>query len=255
MYRPTFKTKRNGVPILSKNELEIIAENVLREFCPDALINPQAIDVEGFIEMYLRLKVDYQYLSNDGRYLGMMVFNDTDRVIIFDPEKRQADYMHADARTVLIDNSLLEESQEHRYRYTMAHEGGHDILHGAYYAYNPNQISIFDVGDALPMVQCRINSFSASGSKAWTDEDWMEWQANYFSAAFLMPASMVRKAIANVKVKQPMLKEMAMVQKVSKTFNVSPEAAKYRLEELKCIGAGKLGDVGFLNSGIVFLST
>ena len=147
MYRPTFKTKKNGVPVLSKNDIEFIGENFIRDFCPKALTDPQPIDVEGFIEVYLGLKVDYQYLSSDGRYLGMMVFNDTDKVIIFDPEKRQADYLHADARTVLIDNTLLAENQEHRFRYTMGHEGGHDIFHSGFYAYNPNQISLFDSGE------------------------------------------------------------------------------------------------------------
>lgn len=154
MYRPQFRTKQNGVPVLSKKEIEIIGENFLRDFCPDALINPQPVDVERFLELYLGLKIDYQFLSNDCRYLGMMVFNDTDKVIIYNPEKNEADYIHADARTVLIDNRLLEENQEHRYRYTVGHECGHDIFHSGFYAFNPNQMSIFDRADDPAMVQC-----------------------------------------------------------------------------------------------------
>ena len=92
MYTPSFKVKNNGVPVLSKSEIEVIGENYIRDFCPDALSHPQAINIDDFVELYLGMKIDYQYLSNDGRYLGMTVFNDTDKVIIFDPEKRQADY-------------------------------------------------------------------------------------------------------------------------------------------------------------------
>ena len=122
MYTPSFRVKKNGVPILSKENIEIIGENFIRDFCPDALKIPQAINIDDFVELYLGMTIDYQYLSNDGRYLGMTVFNDTDKVIIYDPERNEADYLHADARTVLIDNSLLADTQGHRYRYTMGHE-------------------------------------------------------------------------------------------------------------------------------------
>ncbi len=100
MYKPQFRTKQNGVPVLSKKEIEVIGENFLRDFCPDALINPQPVDIERFLELYLGLKIDYQFLSNDGRYLGMMVFNDTDKVIIYNPEKNEADYVRYKANRI-----------------------------------------------------------------------------------------------------------------------------------------------------------
>ena len=255
MYTPSFKVKSNGVPVLSKKEIEVIGENFIRDFCPDALTHPQAINIDDFVELYLGMKIDYQYLSNDGRYLGMTVFNDTDKVIVFDPEKRQADYLHADARTVLIDNTLLEDNQEHRYRYTMGHEGSHDIFHSGYYSYNPNQLSIFDKSNAAPMVQCRQKSFDSSmkTSKRWTDVEWMEWQANFLSSVLLMPAKAVR-LVANVKNNiVPSMRSLAKIQAVAQTFDVSPEAAKCRLKELNCIDQDFDGNVGFLNSGIVFL--
>ena len=58
MYKPQFRTKQNGVPVLSKKEIEVIGENFLRDFCPDALINPQPVDIERFLELYLGLKID-----------------------------------------------------------------------------------------------------------------------------------------------------------------------------------------------------
>ena len=73
MYNPSFRTNRNSVPILSKKDIEAIGRNFIMDFCPDALVHPQTIDIEGFIECYLKMKLDYQYLSNDGRYLGMTV--------------------------------------------------------------------------------------------------------------------------------------------------------------------------------------
>lgn len=252
MYRPTFKTKLNGVPVLSKKDIEIIGENFIQDFCPDALKNPQPIDVEGFIEMYLGLKVDYQYLSNDGRYLGMMVFNTTDKVVVYDPEMNRAEYLHADARTVLIDNSLLAENQEHRYRYTLAHEGGHDIFHSGFYSYDPNQISFFDAEDSPAMVQCRASTLKTGYQRGKSDEEWMEWQSNFFSSVLLMPAKAVRILLKeDMKKEQSFLTSLRMVAKTAHTFNVSPEAAKYRLEELKCINAQSIpNDVSLLNYGV-----
>lgn len=255
MYTPSFKVKSNGVPVLSKREIEVIGENFILDFCPDALTHPQAINIDDFVELYLGMKIDYQYLSNDGRYLGMTVFNDTDKVVIFDPENRRADYLHADARTVLIDNTLLEENQGHRYRYTMGHEGSHDIFHSGYYSYNPNQLSFFDKNNTAPMVQCRQKSFDSSmkTSKQWTDVEWMEWQANFLSSVLLMPAKAVR-IVANSKNNiAPSMRSLAMIQAVAQTFDVSPEAAKCRLKELRCIDPQFDGNVGFLNGGIVFL--
>ena len=243
MYNPSFRTKQNSVPILSKQEIEVIGEKFVRDFCPEALKIPQAIDVEAFVESYLGMTVDYQYLSNDGRYLGMTVFNDTDKVIIFDPEKNQADYLHADARTVIIDSSLVEDhsiaSQRHRYRYTMGHEGGHDIFHSAFYYYDPNQFSLFDSCpvERMPMVQCRVNSFSKSAEpgsrKLWTDDDWMEWQANYFSSVLLMPETPVRMLADAYRRKH--FSDALIVKGVVDTFDVSMEAATYRCRELNLV--------------------
>ena len=57
--------------------------------------------------------------------------------------------------------------------------------------------------------------------------------------------------VATKKQKNPTMRAMAMIQAVSKTFDVSPEAAKYRLQELGHID-NNIGNVGFLNAGIVF---
>ena len=238
MYTPSFRVKKNGVPILSKENIEIIGENFIRDFCPVALQTPQAIDIDEFVEFYLGMKIDYQYLSNDGRYLGMTVFNDTDKVIIYDPENNQADYLHADARTVLIDNSLLAENQEHRYRYTIGHEGAHDIFHSGYYAYDPNQISMFDKFEAAPMVQCREKAFVSTPRdwSKWTDIDRMEWQANFLSSVLLMPKKAVQLLASQYPEDPKTLKgAYGLVHRVADVFNVSTEAATYRLKELKII--------------------
>jgi hypothetical protein len=63
----------------------------------------------------------------------MIVFNDTDSVPVYNPVSRQAEYIQVNAGTVLIDQRLLEDSLENRYRYTVGHKASHAILHKEYY--------------------------------------------------------------------------------------------------------------------------
>ena len=158
MYTPSLRVKNNGVPILSKAEIDAIGERFVQDFQPEVLTNLSPVDIEGFIEFYLGMTPDYQYLSHNGVYLGMTVFNDTNKVPVFDPATNRAEYISAKARTVIIDNRLLDESQRHRYRFTLGHEGGHDIFHSGYFSYNPDQVSIFDDELIAPMIQCRVDN-------------------------------------------------------------------------------------------------
>jgi hypothetical protein len=233
MYIPGFRIKRNGVPILNKQEIDVIGEKLVRDFCPEAMETPMEIDIDSFIERYLGMTQDFQYLSHCGVYLGMTVFNDTSKIPVYNPNKRCAEYASAKARTVIIDSSLLDEGQEHRYRFTMGHEGGHDIFHSRYFGYDPNQLSFFDRGET-PMIQCRtdIQSENRKPVEQWNDRDRMEWQANRLSSALLMPKSMVFKLIERLPSMEKLLRDVTYIMKVSKTFNVSSEAAKYRLLEL-----------------------
>lgn len=151
MYFPTYRIKKNGVPILKKTEIDTIAERFILDFNPEAMEIPMEIDIDAFILCYLGLTQDFQYLSHNGVYLGMTVFNDTNKVPVYVPETNTAEYISAKARTVIIDSNLLQEDQEHRYRYTMGHEGGHDIFHRRYFAYDPNQLS-FLASVSVPII-------------------------------------------------------------------------------------------------------
>ena len=236
MYTPNFRKKRTGVPVLSKNDIDIIGERFVTDFCPEAMKTPMAVDIDGFAQDYLGLQQDFQYLSHNGVYLGMMVFNDTSKVPIYDPNTKRAEYVTEKARTIIIDNLLLDDNQERRYRFTMGHEAAHDILHSGYYGYNPSRVTLFE-GESAPMVQCRIDTTkSPKKLKAeWTDMDWMEWQANRFSSAILMPASMVRQLIASHPEEPSAFRAAYWIMSVVHTFIVSVQAAEIRLRDLGLI--------------------
>ena len=244
MYTPSFKVKSNGVPILSKEEIDGIGEQYVKAFCPEVLSHPAPVDIESFVENYLGITPDYQYLSNNGIYLGMTVFNDTNMVPIFDPGTGRAEYISAKARTIIIDNRLLEENQQHRYRFTLGHEAGHDIFHSGFFGYNPYQLPLFDMG-AAPMIQCRTDCGNTSKKtpKFWDDHDWMEWHANRLSSAILMPRSAVERLVEGFRSEpRDPFRRAAMVCAVTETFDVSSEAATYRLKDMGFIPKDDMTD-------------
>lgn len=231
MKRPKMRLDKHKVPILSKAEIDALGEAYVRDFCPDALTEPMPLDIDRFVCEYLGMTQDFAWLSNDGRYLGMTVFNDTRRVIVYDPERNVADYMAAKAGTVIIDNTLLETGKEHRYRFTMGHEGGHGIFHTEHYTYDPNQLSLFD-SPTEAMVQCRADNAAALRRKpagSWTAEDRMEWQANRMASALLMPRSMVYSLVRELPKEEGVEYDLMAILTVADAFDVSNEAAQYRL--------------------------
>ena len=239
MYDPKFRTKQNGVPVLSKEEIEIIAERCILDYCPEVLETPQAIDADRFITEYLELTQDFKYLSHCGLYLGMIIFEDTNKVIIYDEFTKKADYISAKTGTVIIDSSLLEDGQEGRYVFTLMHEAGHWILHRRKFMRDINQTSFFyDIEYAN--IQCRTANVEKkfNYNYRWDDESTMEWQANYFAGAILMPRSMVFKFYDDEELKDSLTfmsfgdKEEynnLLVKCVAQTFNVSKKAAEVRL--------------------------
>ncbi|WKY49093.1 ImmA/IrrE family metallo-endopeptidase [Eubacteriaceae bacterium ES3] len=231
MFKPAFRTTINNVPVVNKDQLDSFGEQFVADFCSEAMRVPSEIDIDRFFVRYLGMEQDFQHLSHCGCYLGMTVFNDTDEVPIYNPDMNRAEFISAKAGTLIIDNHLLEPNKEHRYRFTVGHEGSHHILHTAYFGYEPDQLSFFN--SRAPMVQCRIDNknFKQKPFELWTEEEWMEWQANYLSAAILMPKSMVKKAIENSN-RQTIASKVDLV---SETFNVSNSSALIRLKGLALI--------------------
>lgn len=238
MYQPSFRRKSNNVPVLGKNDIDHFAERFIEDYSPNLLETPGELDIDRFLTRYLGLNLEYHYLSHNGLYLGMMVFGDTKKLPVFNPEKQEAKYISVPAKTVIIDQSLLSDETEQRYRFTAAHEGGHGILHPDYYGYNKDQLSFFGDSNAYPLVKCRAATvtpgYSNSSNALVTDDDWMEWQANYFASALLMPKSMVLKVYADLEA-DDFTKDFYAVKAVAEIFNVSRAAAENRLSSLGII--------------------
>ena len=149
MYEPQFRCRSNGVPILSHEDIESDAEMFIRDFDPDVLNNPKEVNIEEFAEFYLGLTPEYNNLTHCGLILGRMVFNDSNKVPVYDADAKRAEYIFAGRGTVMIDNTLL--TDEHRFRSTMGHESGHWIYQQSYFYRDPNQCSIIWNRHQLPV--------------------------------------------------------------------------------------------------------
>jgi Zn-dependent peptidase ImmA (M78 family) len=194
MVKLNFRTKKNGVPILSKYEIEEMAEMIIRDYDEDIYSNPKSLDIEHFSEYYAELELDYQDLTNNKSILGMTVFNDC-YIPVYDAVHNKAKKIPVHEGTVLLDNSLLAEDQLRRGRFTLSHEVSHWFLHQEKYRTDKNQVSIFDDKQSQPVIKCRATNIeSNSKKKLITDDDWIEYHADHMAAALLMP----KKAFTNV---------------------------------------------------------
>lgn len=192
-----FRKKKNGVPILSKEKIEVLAQRVINSYKPIRNLEVGALDLEHFIECYMGLDMDYKDLSHNRSILGMMVF-DNCNVPVYDVDRDKAKYIPVDEGTIIIDNSLLEEEQLRRGRFTLAHEAAHWFLHRQIYQKNKNQISLFDTLEVkekeLPVIKCRTSDIENIGKrKLSTDNEFMEWQADYMASVLLMPKNSFTK--------------------------------------------------------------
>ena len=246
------RCKRDGEPIVSQANIEDICVALVKDFNPILLTEPGELDIDRFVECYLGYDLDYQYLSSDGRYLGMCVFNDTSRVIVFNPYKNEADYLKVKAKTIIIDNGLLEDKKfEHRYRFTMGHEAGHAILHEDYYV---------DDNYGEPIVQCRtvdiegskiVNKGKKKGSK--DVKEWLEWQANRVSSSLLMPKPAVKIILESSKISDKVIRNSFVIKDMVLTFNVSAKSAEIRLRELGYIEKSDLTDYATIANDLIKL--
>ena len=245
-----FKTKNNGLPILSKKDIEDIAEQIFYSYKSGKASKDRVIDLDHFIECHLGLEMDYQDLSHDKSILGMIAF-DNCKVPVYDPEQNKAKRIIVNQGTILLDNSLLEDDQVRRGRFTLAHEVAHWFLHRQMYSQNMNQMSIFEsLGceePTTPTIKCRSIDIERDGKKQLvTDDDWIEWQADYLASTILMPKQefclVVREKFKSAGITQQSYKlgtdfEMdlwadVMSYELADMFDVSVTAARIRLKNL-----------------------
>ncbi len=191
--------------------LESIGRKVLSEYDRSYLNGEvKSIPIEKIAEQKYKLSIDFIQLTNNGRILGKTVFDDG-CTSYYDVDNQQYELLPVKRGTVLIDASLLDEKNNGRLRFTVAHEVAHWILHNNIYT----------------------GTYANPALLTQSDDTCEEWQANKLATYILMPKGQVKRAFFNTRTQMHTTQQA--VAYLAKVFEVSKEAMKIRLQELKLI--------------------
>lgn len=110
---------------LTLKQIEEMCDKHLLAFLGESpsLVDP--IDIDGFLTDYLETTIYYRKLSKLGNILGISIFSDIVLEIWKDDECVNEMFP---GKTVIIDESLLDDKQLGRRNYTKAHEAVHGIV-------------------------------------------------------------------------------------------------------------------------------
>ncbi|MBI2272257.1 MAG: ImmA/IrrE family metallo-endopeptidase [Bacteroidetes bacterium] len=163
--------KIKGLKKLNTETIEQLAENWLTYCNYTALEHRRPTNL---IEMAKFLTQKHQVTFNFASIIGFA--EDGTKILgAFNPKKR----------LILIDQSLATDPS--KFNFTLAHEIAHLVLH--------RKLKIkYDTPEEL-MGANSLEFLEAT----YTDGDWMEWQANRFAAALLMPRKVVKAQLAFAK--------------------------------------------------------
>lgn len=165
------KYDKDGVPVLSKTDIEERAELFLKYFDESCLLTPQ---FTPFDKICSRLKEDHGVKFSFNVDLGKS------------PEGLQyRGKFIVDEKAILIDKSL--NVGEPRFNFTLAHEIAHFVLHRKVdkKLLVKRKYKILDTDKHLVLDHSEKNS----------PKDWLEYQANKFASCLLLPRSTTIQAV------------------------------------------------------------
>lgn len=174
---------KNIVPIIRKVDLEDEATTFLEKYCPEALEKPMAVPIISIAEsMGLEIYQGYR-ITDDFSIFGQICFSDGDAEV-YDLFNCIKSTLHVRRGTILIDACTFWERNLGCVNNTIAHEVYHWYKHRMY-------ATIKQILSGSKMIACRCPASMVYPSEKgkWTDEQYMEWQANNLAPRILMPIS------------------------------------------------------------------
>jgi hypothetical protein len=208
-------------PFYKDDEIERICEDSLRSvsLMPDL---PSPVRIDRFIEKKFGVAPTYEDLP-DG-ILGFTAFGTKG------------------VQAVCVSRSLDDGGKvgERRVRSTLAHEGGHGLLHAHLFGLQDCKPLFGDASDPTkPKVMCRDEAAGGTTGPGY-DGRWWEFQANSAMGCLLLPKVLVERVLEPYFVSRGLLglknldpdRRNEASRETSEVFNVNPVVAKLRLERL-----------------------
>lgn len=150
------KKDKNKVPVMSAKEMDELAEELITDYKPELIKEPQPINYEHFLQFYLEADLLYDTITPDESILGLTSF-DQGLTTVYDMGKAQEKDIDVIEGTIILDSRLTTEDQAGRLRFTALHEAGHWWCHKGVYEKNRNQLSLFPE-DNQTVIKCRARS-------------------------------------------------------------------------------------------------
>lgn len=189
-FKPRRVNSEDGrTPILYDREIDEFAEAVLKDYRPELLKEPGKIDTAHFLEYYYGANIRYLdiYNEDEDKPIRALTTFTEGNIEVFDRENDCVSCVYLPARTVVYDNEVTEKGNEGIELYSGGHESGHLSFHLNVFVdqwgnpYTKN-------GDYATIICCQRNNIENTNFSAKrTLSDWQEHQADYYSAAIIMP--------------------------------------------------------------------
>lgn len=218
---------------LDRDDVELMMEDELRRADLLPAAGTPVVDIEGFLERYLKVGLD-QHADLAADVLGLTEFF---------PGKTPRVAINKDLTGSAIDEDGSPLGLRGRWRATLAHEASHVVIHRPLFELPPEQPSLFGhhggpAQEPQRLMRCQKRSVLYRG----TTSDWREIQANQGMAALLMPRSVFLEVTrALLRGSRPpalgTLETRQLIGDVASRFEVSRQAAEIRLATLGVVGA------------------
>jgi hypothetical protein len=168
------------VPIISPNDYDAKASQILGKYYPEALKAPVKIDPEKLAERMGFMVIDRR-LSLDGSVFGQVFFEDTPEAVFY-AEDGTAFEESVTARTIVVDRRINRISSPGSENITIAHECVHAALHKTAFKFAKS------FNKDIHCIQCEMMPDDEQRSMRSRTLLWIESQANAIAPHLLMPA-------------------------------------------------------------------
>lgn len=216
------------VPFIDKTTIDIVyARKILKRFDESLLLKIKPVDIESIISNE-NIAIKKDRISKDSDVQGMIICNKSDILLWNDVEKNYKT-VYCEGKTIYIDSFLTSVHQINRYRFTLAHEFSHWILHKNII----NKLS--KEKKMLSYLSCTERDIKNEQLEKVQAK--CEWQANYLAGAILMPYLPIKNYC-----QEHNLSECYDIRKLAREINilanlyqVSTKAMCVRLKQLEYI--------------------
>lgn len=230
------------IPHLRRHDIESIAEQVLLWAKPKHFDEPRLTPLAEIVEKLI--------LKGKMRLC-------LDRPLGRTPEgKKILGVFLPQLSAIYIDPSIDQNGP--RFRFTLAHELGHFVLH--------RKLKLLGAGDTdnASIDDSRHDLHGHWRTRPHTDREWLEWQANAFASALLMPRVLLRAAIIDKQKELGISRNLgriyvdkqwhnvlayrAIVMYLQSTFIVSRTVVRIRLKNLRLLQNDQCADVAHVSA-------